>query len=170
MRGQRTLTHIFFIPIQKKRADVGATESCLSCFIRPSAPIREQYPNMHQRERLNNLFTTGRQVRLIRRGSKGTQALFATIISRMWTSMQPIEMWTSLKKFHQRAYLKPPFGATMKKMMQRSGRARTIKRKGSCFHSVSALGEIWHMTIFWSSGIPDSQSMTTMNLFLRTYL
>ena len=36
---------------------------------------------------------------------------------------------------------------------------RTIHRKVSCFRTVSALGEIWHVTIFWISGIPDSQSI-----------
>ena len=48
--------------------------SCLSRFIISSSTIREQYPNTHQKERLTNLFITGRQVRLICRGSKGTEA------------------------------------------------------------------------------------------------
>ena len=74
MRGQRTLLHIFNKPRRNKRAGVGTTASCLSRFIHPSAPIREQYPNTHQKERLTNLFITGRQVRLICRGSKGTEA------------------------------------------------------------------------------------------------
>ena len=64
----------FYMPRRKKRAGVGTMSSCLSCFIQPSAPIREQYPNTHQKERLTNLFITGRQVRLICRGSKGTEA------------------------------------------------------------------------------------------------
>ena len=59
---------------RKKRSGVGATASYLALFINPSAPIREQYYNMHQKERLTNLFITGRQVRLIHRVSKGTEA------------------------------------------------------------------------------------------------
>ena len=73
-RVQRTLLHIFLMPRRKKRAGVGATASCLACFIRTSVPIREQYPNTHRKERLVNLFIADRQFRSIRRGSKGTEA------------------------------------------------------------------------------------------------
>ena len=62
------------MPRQKKRVGVGATASCLSHFIHPSAPIREKYPNTYRNESLMNLFITGRQVRLIRIGSKVTEA------------------------------------------------------------------------------------------------
>ena len=54
-------------------------------------------------------------------------------------------------------------------MLKPSSSERKIQRKGSCFRSVSALGKIWLVTIFRSSGIPDSQSIKKMNLFLRTY-
>ena len=51
-----------------------ATASCLARFIHPSAPIREKYPNTLRKERLTNLFITGRQVRLIRRRNKAIEA------------------------------------------------------------------------------------------------
>ena len=62
--------YTFFMPRRKKRSDVGTT--CLARFIHPSAPIREQYPNTHRKERLTNQFITVRQVGFICRGSKGT--------------------------------------------------------------------------------------------------
>ena len=53
---------------------MGTTASCLSHFVHPSAPIRGKLPNTHQKERLTNLFITGRQGRSIIRGSKATEA------------------------------------------------------------------------------------------------
>ena len=53
---------------------MGVTASCLARFIHPSTPIRENYPNMHRKESLINLFINGRQVRSIYRGSKSTEA------------------------------------------------------------------------------------------------
>ena len=71
---EHTLLIFFLIPRQSKRAVVGETASCLSRFIHPSAPIREQYHNTHLKDSLKNLFITSRQVWFIRRGSKGTEA------------------------------------------------------------------------------------------------
>ena len=62
------------MPRQKKGAGVGTTASCLDLFVSPSATIREQYTNTHQKERLANLLIADRQVRLIRIGSKATEA------------------------------------------------------------------------------------------------
>ena len=53
---------------------MGSTASCLARFTHPSTHIREKYPNTHRKERLTKLFTAGRQVRSICRGSKATEA------------------------------------------------------------------------------------------------
>ena len=112
----------------------------------------------------------GRLGRYLEEARQQKLTFFATIITIMWTSIQPLEMWLSFQKVHQRSYFNPPFESKIKTILQPSGSGKKIQRKGSWFCSVSALGKIWHVTLFRSSGIPDSQSMTKMNLFLRTYL
>ena len=150
---------------------MGTTSSCLSRFIHPSAPIRENYPNTHRKERLTTLFITGRQVRSIHRGSKATEAYLLC-----HNYFENVDFYTASQNLTITA--EGPSESLFESPIQDNNDNNVEaewERDGNSEErqllplSVSA-GRNMTRDNFWSSGIPDSELMTTMNLLLRTYM
>ena len=167
--------NFFVMPGQKKGAGVSAAASCIAHCIHTSTPIREKYPNMHQKQRLTNPFITGRQVRLICRGSKATEPY---IICH--NDFEHVDFYAASRNVTitaeglSESFFEDPIrgdnGNNAAAEQERDeGEKENSEEMQLLPLSVSAGRNITRDN-FWSSGMLDLKSMTTMNLFMRTYL